>query len=88
MRLLASVHSLMHRKSGPLDELLSTVGVVADVWTDPTVDSLVPSKITASGKGLAARTARIGFWRLCRIVRGPVDDSMRKSGWHTGETHG
>jgi hypothetical protein len=87
VRFLASVHPLVHRESRSLDELLPTVWVVADMWSDTTVDSLMSSKVTASGKGLPARAARIRFWRLCWIVRGSVDDTVREHWWHARKTH-
>lgn len=40
VRLLSSVHSLVHCQGRPLDELLAAVGPVANMGTDTAVDAL------------------------------------------------
>lgn len=70
VRLLSSVHSLMHGQGRPLDKLLAAVRPVANVRTDSAVDALVTSEITASRETLSTSTAWVGLDRLLRRRRG------------------
>lgn len=45
MRLLTSVNTLVNGQSRALDELFPTVGIVADVWPDTTVNSFYQSLV-------------------------------------------
>jgi len=74
VRFLSRVNSLMNSEGRTLDELLATVGEVADVRANTAMNAFVAGEITASSKALAAGTARVGLRGLLRrlLVRGLV----------------
>ena len=83
------MHSLVHREGRPLDELLPTVRVVANMRPDTAVDPLMSSKVAASRECFTACAARIGFRGLCWGIGGSVNNAMLRERWgHARKTHG
>lgn len=70
VRLLSGMHTLVHSQGRSLNELLSTLGPVANMGSNSAVNALVASKITASSESLATGTARISLDGLLRRRRG------------------
>ena len=62
--LLASMHTLVDGQSGTLNELLTAVRIIADMWPVSGVNALVASKIAAPRESFATSAARVGLDRL------------------------